>query len=131
MILPILTSLLGLASGSIERYQARKQVEAEAEAKITVARAEAEAARLAKAQDAEIAWENAAVGQMETSWKDEYFTILLSIPAITAFFPGGPEVVQSGFAALATMPDWYIYAFLTAIAASFGIRSLLRLAKIR
>ena len=58
----------------------------------------------------------------ETSWKDEWFVILLSIPAVMAFIPGLSGYVGMGFAELAKAPDWYLGAFGIAVAASFGFR---------
>ena len=61
----------------------------------------------------------------QVSWKDEWFTILLSIPAILAFIPGAVGYVEQGFKALNGMPDWYKAAFGLAVAASFGYRKFI------
>lgn len=122
MLMTILSGLLGIAASSLDNWQKRKTAEAEATVAIAKARAEAEVTRLQKAQDAEIAWDQSAVEQMERSWKDEWFTLLLSIPAIIAFIK--PEIVLVGFQALEVMPLWYQTALGVAIAASFGYRKL-------
>ena len=57
------------------------------------------------------------------SWKDEWLTILFSIPLILAFIPGMEEVVANGFAQLQAMPEWYQYSLGVIVAASFGVRS--------
>jgi hypothetical protein len=57
-----------------------------------------------------------------SSWKDEYVLILLSVPYILSFVPGGAEYATDGFAALATMPEWYTYSFMTICLASYGIK---------
>lgn len=125
MLLEIITTVLGLGGKALEKRQHLKEIELEGKTKIAVARAEAEVARLNKAVDAEIDWDREAAGQMEHSWKDEYLTLLLSLPMILAFFgTWGRQVVSDGFAAIATAPDWYKVSFLAAIAASFGIRAL-------
>lgn len=59
------------------------------------------------------------------SWKDEYWTLILSIPAIGAFFPEWVPRITEGFAALETMPDWYVMSVLASIGASFGYRALI------
>lgn len=41
--------------------------------------------RLGKLQEAEANWDGEAVRQMGISWKDEYLTLLLSLPMILAF----------------------------------------------
>ena len=63
----------------------------------------------------------------QSSWKDEWLTILFSIPLILAFIPGMEEVVANGFAQLQAMPTWYQYSLGVIVAASFGVRSATRL----
>jgi len=73
-------------------------------------------------QTADIDWDTQAMKNAETSWKDEWFVILLSIPAVMAFIPGLSEYVGLGFDELAKAPDWLLVAFGIAVAASFGYR---------
>ena len=121
----LLKELLGIGGRWVEGRRKLKEIKIESEAKVIVARAEAEVRRLEKAQDAEIAWDNTAVSQMNGSWKDEYLTLLLSAPVILAFLgPWGRKAAEEGFAAIATVPEWYMVAFMTSIAASFGVRAL-------
>jgi hypothetical protein len=125
MILDIITTLLGLGGKALEKRQVMKEKELEGRTRVLVAQAEAEIARLNKSIDAEINWDAAAVQQMQHSWKDEYLTILLSLPMIIAFFGDwGRTTVAQGFQAIHGAPDWYKVAFLATIAASFGIRAL-------
>jgi hypothetical protein len=77
---------------------------------------------LQRQQTADIDWDTQAMKNAETSWKDEWFVILLSIPAVMAFIPGLSIYVGMGFAELAKAPDWYLGAFGIAVAASFGFR---------
>ena len=56
------------------------------------------------------------------SWKDEYWTIILSIPMILCFFPDMVPHIKAGFAALKGMPDWYQNVLMLSISASFGYR---------
>ena len=69
-------------------------------------------------------WEQLMATASATSWKDEWFTILFSVPCILALFPSMVPVVMQGFAALDGMPDWYKGFLGAAVAASFGIRGL-------
>ena len=69
-------------------------------------------------------WETQQAAASQTSWKDEWFTVLFSIPLIMCFIPPLVPYVEQGFAVLATMPDWYKGFLGAAVAASFGIRSL-------
>jgi hypothetical protein len=69
-------------------------------------------------------WENIHANNAANSWKDEWFTILFSIPCVLAFFPSMVPIVMQGFSALDAMPDWYKGFLGAAVAASFGLRGL-------
>jgi hypothetical protein len=75
-------------------------------------------------QSAEIDWDIQAMKNSETSWKDEFWTIVLALPLILMFIPGMDSVMTNGFAALDSAPDYYKAAVGVAIAASFGMRKL-------
>lgn len=124
LVFGLLGKALGLGGGILEKKQRLREIEIEAQAKIAVAQAEAEIARLSKMAEADINWDLESARQMQHSWKDEWMTFLLSGPMIVAFVPGGQEIVAEGFAAIASVPDWYKVSFLTAVAASFGMRAL-------
>ncbi len=70
-------------------------------------------------------WETIMAEASVTSWKDEWLTILFSIPLILAFVPPAVPVVKAGFEALQSMPDWYRYTLSVIVAASFGVRSVI------
>ena len=70
-------------------------------------------------------WENIHAQNSGQSWKDEWFTILFSIPCVLAFFPEMVPIVMQGFSVLETMPDWYKAFLGAAVAASFGLRTLI------
>ena len=89
---------------------------------INAAKVEAELAVYKAKATADIDWDKAAMQASATSWKDEWFVILLSVPAIMAFIPGLAPYVGLGFDELAKAPDWYLGAFGIAVAASFGFR---------
>ncbi|HMA77700.1 MAG TPA: hypothetical protein VKP88_00995 [Candidatus Paceibacterota bacterium] len=56
------------------------------------------------------------------SWKDEYVTLVVTIPAILAFAgEWGAKVVTDGFTALGTTPEWYQYLLIAVITAAAGI----------
>jgi hypothetical protein len=121
----IISNILGIGGKFLEGRQKLKEVKLEGETKIAVAQAEAEVTRIQKAADAEVDWDNAAAKQMEHSWKDEYLTLLLSAPMVLAFCgTWGRTAASEGFAAVSTAPEWYKVAFLSTVAASFGIRAL-------
>lgn len=78
--------------------------------------------KLQTGQAADIAWEQTSISN--SGWKDEWFTLLLSIPAVMCFIPGGAEFVVAGFTAFDGCPEWYKWAFSIAVASSFGFRKL-------
>ncbi len=95
---------------------------AETEAKVAKAKAEAQIMLSAATSEAE--WERVMAQASTSSWKDEWLTILFSIPLILSFCGDwGRGITEQGFAALETMPDWYQYTLGVIVAASFGIRS--------
>lgn len=87
------------------------------------AKAEAEATVLVKSAESEANWESIMAQNSGNSWKDEWLTLLFSVPMIMCFIPGGVIYVENGFEALSKMPDWYQYTLSIIVAASFGVRS--------
>lgn len=75
---------------------------------------------------ADMNWEMEFAKQAQTSWKDEYTLIVVSIPAILAFVKtswlDGAAIVKSGFTALAATPFWYQTLLLSLFMATVGIR---------
>ena len=69
-------------------------------------------------------WDNIQAANSGTSFKDEWFTLLFSIPLVMAFVPEMVQIVRDGFEVLEGMPDWYKGFLGAAVAASFGIRTL-------
>tara|TARA_Y100000004_G_C8834322_1_gene377591 strand:+ start:103 stop:477 length:375 start_codon:yes stop_codon:yes gene_type:complete len=74
--------------------------------------------------------DTAASSGMEASYKDEFLTLIFSIPLIVIFWEsvwGDPESVQqvkAAFQAMGELPDWYQYAFLGCVIATFGLRGM-------
>ena len=88
-----------------------------------VAKAEAEATVLKKSAESAADWEKIQAQNAGNSWKDEWLTLLFSVPLVMAFIPGMVEYVHLGFEALENMPEWYKYTLSIIVAASFGVRS--------
>ena len=60
----------------------------------------------------------------QSSWKDEWLTLLFSIPLVLSFCgEWGRAIVADGFTALAGMPQWYQIALGAIVSASFATRS--------
>jgi|SRR5210317_1805824 hypothetical protein len=107
--------------GNVEKSKAKTAAE--------VALKNAEAIVYEKKATAEIDWDLEAIKGSQNSWKDEYLTILLSIPVILCFIPGMEEVVRNGFEQLDKVPDWYKLMFSAVVAAAFGFKSISKLVK--
>ena len=122
MYVPVISDIInGVASGFKSWNDGRVRIK-EAKINSIVKRYEVEAVHLAKTLEAETNWDIEALRQSQYSWKDEWFTILLSLPFIGAFIPEIQEYVLTGFNYLNQTPDWYRWAFLGAVCASFGLR---------
>lgn len=76
---------------------------------------------IATQQTADINWDQIMAQGSQNSWKDEFWTIVLALPAIIVFIPGASDYVKEGFLILDTMPDWYKAALGVAISAAFGV----------
>ena len=119
----MLTALIGPIANLAGSWMDGKVAQTKAAATAKVAKANAEAAIMEKKATGEIDWDIEMAKSSSTSWKDEWLTILFSIPLILAFIPGMEEVVANGFAQLQAMPEWYQYSLGVIVAASFGVRS--------
>ena len=82
--------------------------------------------RIVNADDKLAEWERIQAENGAHSWKDEFWTIVLSIPAIGCFIPGGADVMIKGFEAMQAMPEFYQAWLGVAVLSSFGIRVLKR-----
>ena len=108
--LNLIGQVANLAGTMIEGKTAVKKAEAETKMKIATG---------------EIDWDIAAMKATENSWKDEWITLLFSIPLILAFCgQWGNDIVAAGFASLEIMPQWYQIALGGIVSASIGMRSV-------
>jgi hypothetical protein len=119
----MLNMLIGPIADLAGTWLNGKVEEKKAESATKVAKAKAEAIVMQKKATGEIDWDLEMAKGSANSWKDEWLTILFSIPLILAFIPGMENVVQNGFAQLEKMPEWYQYSLGVIVAASFGVRS--------
>jgi hypothetical protein len=67
-------------------------------------------------------WESIQAENSGHSWKDEFWTVILSIPLVLCFVPEYVEYIKEGFEVLKSMPEFYQYWLGVAILTSFGIR---------
>ena len=121
-VLGFVKGLISPATEIVKGWQARKSAKLEGDLAITAARTTSIVNRLETKQAGDIAWENLSIDK--SGWKDEWFVILLSIPAVMCFVPGMVEYVDMGFRALSEAPEWYKWAFMVAIGSSFGYKKI-------
>jgi len=122
----MLQSLIGPITNLVGGYMKNKAEEKQAkhQAKINVIQNDAN-------------WEQTMAAASGSSWKDEFWTIVLAIPifmvgyAIAANDTTVIERVQLGFVALSELPEWYQYLLFIAISSSFGIRGVSKLMDLR
>ena len=119
----MIQALIGPIASLAGTWLEGKVEKTKAETGAKVARAKAEATIMEKKATGEIDWDLEMARGSQTSWKDEWLTILFSIPLVLAFVPGMEEIVANGFAQLEAMPQWYQYSLGVIVAASFGVRS--------
>ena len=120
MIAQLIGPIASIAGGWL---QGKADVKA-AEANLKLTEAEAKAKIMLSKETSIADWERIMAQGSQNSWKDEWLTILFSIPLVLVFLGDtGRQVVADGFAALETMPDWYQYTLGVIVAASFGVRS--------
>ena len=113
MLGTLISSVSNLASSYIEGKTAIQKAEA------TIRMKEA---------TGEIDWDLVAMRASQSSWKDEWLTLLFSIPLVLSFMgEWGRGIVADGFTALAGMPQWYQIALGAIVSASFATRSASKL----
>tara|TARA_Y100000289_G_C3911571_1_gene144960 strand:- start:596 stop:982 length:387 start_codon:yes stop_codon:yes gene_type:complete len=119
----MLQALIGPISSLAGTWLNGKVEEKKAQAATKVAIAQAEAVVMQKKATGEIDWDLKMADASAHSWKDEWLTVLFSVPLILAFCGDwGRQIVSDGFTALEAMPDYYQYTLGTIVAASFGMR---------
>ena len=120
----MLQALIGPVSGLVSSWMDSKTEEQRGKTAIAKAKAEAEAKVMVSAATSTADWEKLMAKGSQSSWKDEWLTILFSIPLVLSFAgEWGRTIVAEGFAALEVMPDWYQYTLGVIVAASFGVSS--------
>ena len=110
-MIPFIGPLISAVTSLGGSYLDRKKAEAKGKAKVAIAKAEGE-----------IDWDIEQAKASASSWKDEWLTILFSIPLIMCFIPSCEDIVRRGFEVLNSTPKFYRISLMTIVAASFGFR---------
>ena len=122
MLQALIGPIANLASGYLSNRH--EQAQAKHQAKLQVIQNDAD-------------WESKMAAASASSWKDEFWTIVLAVPLFCLGYSivvDDPDIlirVSDGFDVLASLPDWYQYLLFLAVSASFGIRGADKLMKLR
>mgnify|MGYP000084668532 FL=1 len=82
-------------------------------------------------------WEEKMASATDKSWKDEFWSVILSLPILAVAYSVAMDDVtiidrvNEGFAALDSLPEWYQYLLFIAVSASFGLKSADKIMKMR
>ena len=115
---PLIEGISNVATGWINHRQAKTEAKRDVELKQITASADIDATSAA---------------DMSTSWKDEYLTVLFSIPLVVVFYasvwgdPADIERVKTAFAAMQELPEWYMWSVVGIVTGTFGLRGLQKL----
>ena len=121
-----LSSLIGPVANIGKQYLSNRAAEKQAkhEAKMNVIQNDAD-------------WESKMADASASSWKDEFWTIILAVPifmvgyAIIADDMSVVERTKQAFQTLNELPEWYQYLLFIAISSSFGIKGASKLMGMR
>jgi len=120
-----LKGLLETGLGMFNGFMERKHEKAMAKHKVLIAQETSKAVIAEKTATADIDWDQTMAEASGSSWKDEFWTIVLAMPFMAVFVPGAQPFIKAGFEVLQQdTPDWYRYALLTMISASVGVSQL-------
>jgi hypothetical protein len=84
--------------------------------------------RKIKAIQSDADWEAKMADATKNSWKDEWFSLILSAPLIAVAYSVAMDDqaiinrMNDAFAALNALPEWYQYLLFIAVTASFGVK---------
>lgn len=116
----------------LEGYEARKTLKVEQEGKelerqheINLKKLDVASDLAKQGQQIEANWDTNAQEDAKISWKDEYLTILLTVPLVLSFIPYTQQAVLNGFYTLQQTPVWYLTLVSGVVASAFGLRWLI------
>ena len=120
----MIASLIAPISGLVGSWMDKKTAEQAGKAAVAKVKAESEAAVMVSAATSTAEWEKLMAKGSQQSLKDEWLCLLFSIPLCLSFCgEWGRKIVEDGFAALSTMPDWYSYTLGVIVSSTFAVRS--------
>lgn len=117
-----IVSLFKMGGGLFTNWQERKLIKAKGKLAIETAKVEHDITMAEQGLIADIQADKSIIDQMSFTWKDEYLTLLFTIPAVLAFIPGMADYAKAGFEALKEMPMWYQILLILVAASGLGLR---------
>jgi len=118
-MLPIIAPIVAAIASIGRSWLDIRKVKAEGKISITQAKIQSKIKRYEQIGEMDIT----AMKGMQFSWKDEFLTILLSIPMVMCFVPVLADFALQGFAILTQTPEWYRWCFMGVVTATFGLRT--------
>ena len=111
-------------TGYFKNKQEIKKLDAEADVLIRTKRNAHIQNMDIKEFEADTNWNQLSI--KNSSWKDEYWLVMLSIPMVMCFIPawGLRAAALDGFQALGELPDWYRWAIAIMISSAYGYKKL-------
>lgn len=123
-IFEVVGNILGIGRDWVKANRDIKQAKVDAAIAIEKAKVAHAQKVVETGQAANIDWDNIMAQASGDSWKDEWITILVSIPVVMCFLPWTQETVLVGFEILGQLPEWFQYTIGVVVAASFGFRKV-------
>ena len=114
----ILTSLVSPITNYLSTREERKVRTQEIEQAVHLKKLDG----IQASEASEFAADATRAESMKNSWKDEYITIIISIPVILCFMgTEGATLVAAGFTALQSTPDYYQYMLVSIFSVGAGV----------
>lgn len=117
MLTQILTSLIAPVAGVVQSIQTNKARKNELEQARHLKVLEG----INNAESAQFQGDIERSKGLTESWKDEFITIIVTIPMFMCFIPGMDVYVTSGFEALNKTPDWFQYLIIGVYSVGAGV----------
>lgn len=116
----ILDNVFGMVGDHFKEKRKLKLMEASLKQTVLLEREK----RLTTQANADVNWDMAQVKASETSWKDEFWTVIFGTVFIMHFIPFFKPWVEGGWETLGQMDDFWKMTYACAIAAAFGTKEL-------
>lgn len=120
-----IVSLFKMGGGLFSNWQKRKLIKAEGKLAIDKAKVDHNISMAEAGLLADIQADKSIIDQMSFTWKDEYLTLLFTLPAIMVFIPPLQDTAKEGFTILEELPMWYQVMLVLVAASGLGLRKFI------